>query len=75
MQRLQLAPLEFDEQWSFVKKQHRCTPGEPGVGDIWEHVALDLQTRRVEVSTGPTRRPVETKLVVALAVGQRHIVA
>jgi hypothetical protein len=48
--------LEFDEQWSFVKKkQRRCSPRKEGCGDMWDHVAIDPKS----------------KLVVALEVGKR----
>jgi IS1 family transposase len=49
--------LQFDEQWSFVKKkQKNCHPEDtPQAGDCWDHTAL-----------AP-----ESKLLVSLVVGKR----
>ncbi len=48
--------MQFDEKWDFVaKKERNCDPGEQAVGDCWDHVALDPESR----------------LVVSLVVGQR----
>ena len=49
--------IQFDEQWSFVKKkQKNCDPEEiPQAGDFWDHTAI-----------AP-----DSKLVVSLVVGKR----
>ena len=49
--------IEFDEQWSFVKKkQKNCDPEEiPQAGDFWDHTAI-----------AP-----DSKLIVSLVVGKR----
>ena len=49
--------IEFDEQWSFVKKkQKNCTPEESHqAGDFWDHTAI-----------AP-----DSKLIVSLVVGKR----
>jgi IS1 family transposase/transposase-like protein len=49
--------IQFDEQWSFVKKkQKNCAPEEvPQAGDFWDHTAI-----------AP-----DSKLIVSLVVGKR----
>jgi hypothetical protein len=43
--------VQFDEKWSYVfKKQGHCDPGDPAddhLGDWWDHVALDAESRLV----------------------------
>ena len=48
--------LEFDEQWSFEKKQKNCAENERDeVGDFWDHTAVTA----------------DSKLLLSLVVGRR----
>jgi IS1 family transposase/transposase-like protein len=57
VQDLRPRAIQFDEQWSFVKKkQKNCSPEEtPQAGDFWDHTAM-----------AP-----DSKLIVSLVVGKR----
>ena len=57
VQDLRPRAIQFDEQWSFVKKkQKNCSPEEtPQAGDFWDHTAI-----------AP-----DSKLIVSLVVGKR----
>ena len=57
VQDLRPKAIEFDEQWSFVKKkQKNCSPEETNqVGDFWDHTAIVP----------------DSKLIVSLVVGKR----
>ena len=49
--------VQFDEQWSFVKKKQKncCAEDEPQAGDFWDHTAISP----------------ESKFMVSLVVGKR----
>ncbi len=51
--------VQFDEKWSFVaKKEKNCDPTDPAddrMGDTWDHVAIDAESRLV-VSVVPGER-------------------
>ena len=57
VQDLRPRAIEFDEQWSYVKKKQKyCDPDElPQAGDFWDHTAI-----------AP-----DSKLIVSLVVGKR----
>jgi transposase-like protein len=57
VQDLKPKAIQFDEQWSFVKKkQKNCAPEEvPQAGDFWDHTAISP----------------DSKLMVSLVVGKR----
>ena len=63
--------IQFDEKWAFVhKKQAHCDPDCPAddeLGDCWDHVALDAESRLV-LAVIPGKRTAEnTHALVAEA--------
>ena len=46
--------VQLDEKWSFVaKKEKNCDPTDPAddrKGDTWDHVAIDAESRTMDVS-------------------------
>jgi IS1 family transposase len=58
----QTREVQFDEKWAFVgKKEKHCNPEDPEdatLGDNWDHVALDAESKLV-VSVVPGKRTKE----------------